>query len=162
MRLVIIPSELKKGINLPSTSNIHKPHGNSYTWKHQQGCNTTDKQWCRRWTDAHVRKKNSNSRLLKNLGSVVQNAIYTRELHFKRRILNKQVMQRRKIILLYPTGISASAPLKGKKRWQVFCWKNLVYKVKQDCAIQKKWLFVAAIFKDCAMCSIPGMLFLKV
>lgn len=32
---------------LPSTRNIHEPHGNSYARKHQQGCDCTDKQRCR-------------------------------------------------------------------------------------------------------------------
>lgn len=70
----------RHGSKLPSTRNVHEPHSNSYGRKHQQGCYGTDKQGGRSWTNAHAWEKNSHTCLLENLGSIVEDPIYAREL----------------------------------------------------------------------------------
>lgn len=83
-----LPYELKmskengKGRWIPSTRNIHEPHGNSYTRKHQQGHHGTNKKRWRSRTKAQVWKKITNTCLLKNLRCIVEDSIYTRELHW--------------------------------------------------------------------------------
>lgn len=44
----------QKENKVPPARDIHEPHGNGYSRKHQQSCHCTNKQRCRRRTKAQV------------------------------------------------------------------------------------------------------------